>query len=115
MARHAQLWGGPMDGASVFMGDGELPPRVGMHLTAAGHLVPIRTRALQQDLADPTTRLYAHVQVYEHVTVGVLKAWRAAVGDRAVLFDPAGQQRLEDVPVYVHRELVTRWTVQGGT
>lgn len=114
MGRHVQLWGGPMDGATVFVGDGELPARVGMHRTADDYLVPIRTRALQGPLEGDLAAMYTHVQVYEHVTIDVLRAWRAQVGSRAVLFDTAGRQRLEDVPVYVHRELVTRWLSQAG-
>lgn len=113
MARHALLWGGPMDGASVFMGQGPLPARVGMHRTADDHLVPIRTRALQGELDAELVDRYAHVQLYERVTIDVLRAWRARVGDTARLFDPAGYRELEDVPLYVHRDLVTRWLAQG--
>jgi hypothetical protein len=104
--RHVQLWGGPEDGATVWMDGGQLPPRVGAHRTAAGHLVPIRTRAL---LVCPDA---GSVAVYEHVTLDVLRLWRAAVGAHARLFDPAGHQELADVPLYVHRELVTRWAAQ---
>jgi hypothetical protein len=102
MTRWGQLWGGPMDGERVFLGDGDLPARVGMHRTADGALVPIRSRAM----ADGQ---HQHVDVYERVTLDVLKAWRAQVGDTARLFDAAGYQRLEDVPLYVYRDVVTRW------
>jgi hypothetical protein len=106
--RHVQLWGGPEDGAVVFMDGGDLPPRVGTHRTAAGHLVPIRSRALNLGLP----LVADHVAVYEHVTLDVLRLWRAAVGEKARLFDPAGHSALEDVPLYVWRELVTHWTAR---
>lgn len=113
MARHAQLWGGPMDGADVFLGDGPLPQRIGMHETVDGYLVPIRTRALQGELTEEVAARYQHVQLYERVTIDVLRGWRLAAGGRARLFDPTGYQRLDDVPVYVHADLATRWLAQG--
>lgn len=106
--RHAQLWGGPMDGASVFIGDGPMPPRVGMHRTVDDKLVPIRGSGQLDLLA-----VAQHVQVYERVTLPLMHAWRAQVGDVVRLFDASGCTSLEDVPVYVHRELVTRWLAQG--
>jgi hypothetical protein len=106
MGRHAELWGGPMDGASVFMGDGELPARVGMHRTADGQLVPIRTRALVQLQHSPE-----HVQVYERATVDVLRAFRVLMGGSRGAVGPLNT--LQGVPLYVHRELVIRWQTRG--
>lgn len=106
MGGHVQLWGGPEDGATLWVPVGELPRLVGVHRTEDGALVPIRGRSLNLELA--------HVTVYEHVHLHLLHCWRERVGDRVRLFDPGRVQRLEDVPLYVHRDLVTRWTAQGS-
>ena len=96
MTRSVQLWGGSMDGAVVFMGDGPLPARVGMHRTGDGALVPIRGAAL---LAGE----HAHVAVYERAAVS---AYRAACGDWCVT------GALLDGVLYVHRDVLTRWTAR---
>jgi hypothetical protein len=102
MARHAQLRGGPEDGATVWLPDGDLPARVGVHRLPDGALVPIRGRALTLELG--------HVAVYERATIDVLRAWTRAVGMRVA--EPTG--RAEAHPACVHRELVTRWTAREG-
>jgi hypothetical protein len=50
-----ELWGGPFDGATLWCPPGELPDVVGMHRTADGALVPIRSA---------TARLMPHVESY---------------------------------------------------
>lgn len=101
MGRHVQLWGGPMDGAAVFVGDGDLPARVGMHRTADDALVPIRGSA---QLNMPVVA--QHVQVYERA--GLSTCAIIAVG-----LSPWLARLDEHVPVYVHRELITRWIAQS--
>jgi hypothetical protein len=98
VTRWAQLWAGPMDGQAVFLGDGELPARVGMHRTADGALVPIRSRALLAGL--PLAA--GQVAVYERATVDVVRACRDATG-------VVHASWLEDGSTYVYREVVTRW------
>lgn len=97
-ARYAVLWGGPEDGERVWLGTGDLPPRVGVHRTGDGALVPIRSRALLQGqpmVAD-------HVTVYERATIDVQRAWLD-------LLPAALSWETADGAVYVWRELVTRW------
>lgn len=101
-SRHARLWGGPMDGATVFLGSGDLPDRVGMHRTADDRLVPIRGSG-QLDMLTA-----AHVEVYEHATSGMLRGLRLILGRprSAIRLVPA----VEDLRcLYVHRDLATRW------
>ncbi len=98
MTRYAALWGGPEDGETVWLGDGDLPPRVGVHRTAAGQLVPIRSRALYLGLP----LIADHVTVYERATIDVQRA--ALYVLPAVLPWTTG-----DVELYLWRELVTRW------
>lgn len=95
--RQAQLWGGPEDGASLYVPPGDLPRRIGAHRTADGALVPIRGAALLHE--NP-----GHIQVYEHVTVELLRAWP---GYRERIASGTGD--VADLPLYVHRDLVTRW------
>lgn len=95
----AELWGGPEDGAQVWMPPGELPRLVGVHRTADGALVPIRGRGVL-DTETP------HVCVYERATLDVLQAWHTACGHYL-------SQPDELPPLYVHRDLVTRWTAHG--
>jgi hypothetical protein len=96
--RQAELWGGPEDGARVWMPPGELPRLVGVHRTADGALVPIRGRQLNLERA--------HVCVYERAGIDVLRAWHAACG-------PWLNQPDQLPPLYVHRDLVTRWLARG--
>lgn len=103
--QHVLLWGGPEDGAQLWVPPGELPQLVGAHRTLDGALVPIRGRALHAELE--------HVAVYEHLTLELLTAWRSVAGVRGRLLDPGGHLHLEDVPLYVYRELATRWLTQG--
>jgi hypothetical protein len=103
-ARYAQLWGGPEDGARLWMPPGDLPARVGTHRNQRGELVPIRGRALLLELE--------HLPVYEHLTLPTLRLWRDVVGQRGRLFDPAGCQQLEDVLLYLWAPLVTRWAAR---
>jgi len=89
-----QLWGGPEDGATVYVPPGPAPLLVGVHRMADGALVPIRGRSLDRELA--------HVQVYERAHPAwvrlLLPGWRRGYGR----------------PLYVHRELLERWTAQGS-
>lgn len=98
MTRYAQLWAGPEDGEAVWLGDADLPPRVGVHRTADGALVPIRSRALMLDLP----LIADHVQVYERATVQVVRACRDATG-------VVHASWLEDGSTYVWRQVVDRW------
>lgn len=93
--RHATLWGGPEDGASVLLPPGELPARIGVHRTADGLLVPIRGRALVLEVPG--------LPVYERGSRALLRQ-RAKVMGLACYAgpDPA-------VPVYLWAPLVTRW------
>ena len=104
VTRWAQLWGGPMDGERVFLGDGDQPARLGMHRTADGALVPIRSRALT--LGMPLVA--DHVAVYERATVDVLRACRAATGTAF----PAWLDDTE-AATYVWRDALTRWLAAG--
>lgn len=106
MGRHVRLWGGPEDGAHLYVPERELPRLVGVHRLQDGPLVPIRGGALRLEMAQ--------VLVYEHVHLQLLQRWRQLAGERVRLFDPGPYQQLEDVPLYVHRELVTRW-LAGST
>lgn len=93
--RHAQLWGGPEDGATVWLDGADLPARVGVHRTADGVLVPIRTRALLMH-ADA-----GHVAVYERaVALTAVPTLTMAQALRTIA---------QTGPLYLHRELVTRW------
>lgn len=98
----ARLWGGPEDGATVWMPPGDLPARVGVLRTGTGLLVPIRGRG--QLATAPEA-----VAVYEHLTRGVLRTWCELM--------EAGSAwqwvRLDEPVVYVWRELVTRWAARG--
>lgn len=98
--RHVQLYGGPEDGATVYVPPGNLPERVGVARQPDGALVPIRSR---QILADPAAA--GHVQVYEHLTPAVFRGWCHALGRD----DHTWARLPEDVPLYVWRELATRW------
>jgi hypothetical protein len=93
--RYAQLWGGPEDGARLWMPPGDLPARVGAHRTARGELVPIRGHALVMELE--------HLPVYERLTAVLAHHFPAA--DPAVLLEP-------DAPVYLWAPLVTRWAAR---
>lgn len=53
--QQVELYGGPFDGGSVWCPPGELPDVVGVHRTADGALVPIRSA---------TVRLLPHVESY---------------------------------------------------
>lgn len=98
-ARHALLWGGPEDGAAVHLPAGDTPPRVGVHRTPDGALVPIRGRALT--LEEPGE----HIDVYERATVGMLRRWPVSLRRRWLNAEP-------EVVLYIHGALVTRWTAQ---
>lgn len=98
--RDARLWGGPEDGATVWMPPGDLPARVGVIRDGAGLLVPLRGAG---QLATPDPQ----VAVYEHLTRGVLRAWCGLMG--AGGWESAG---LDEPPTYIWRELVTRWTAR---
>lgn len=98
--QHAQLWGGPEDGATLYVPPGELPALIGAHRTLDGALVPIRGRALHVELE--------HVEVYERATEAVMRSALRAGGGR--YWVPVVHPSL---PLYVHRDLVTRWTTQG--
>jgi hypothetical protein len=98
VTRYAHLWAGPMDGEDVWLGDGDLPSRVGMHRTADGALVPIRSRALMLDLP----LIADHVTVYERATTDVVRACRDATG-------VVHSSWLEDGSTYVWRQAVDRW------
>jgi hypothetical protein len=104
--RMALLWGGPEDGGTVYVPPGDLPRLLGQHRDGRGQVVTIRGAGVLENAPDS-------VAVYEHVTIDLLTAWRSVVGARGRLFDPAGHRQLEDVPLYVHRELATRWLTQG--
>jgi hypothetical protein len=97
--RHVLLWGGPEDGAVVWVDGGDLPARIGTARTAGGALVPIRSRAL---LASPDA---GHVQVYERATAAIRERMLAHAGGR---LDVSLSGHL-----YVHRDLVTRWAAQA--
>lgn len=97
--RQVELWGGPEDGALVWMPPGDLPRLVGVHRTQDGALIPIRGRQLNLELA--------HVLVYERATIDVLRAWHSHCG-------PYASQPDSLPPLYVHRDLVTRWTTHGS-
>jgi hypothetical protein len=92
-ARYAQLWGGPEDGARLWMPPGDLPARVGAHRTARGELVPIRGRALVLELD--------HLPVYERARAAQV----TVLGTVVNLEDP-------EAPVYLWAPLVTRWAAR---
>jgi hypothetical protein len=99
--RHVQLWGGPEDGATVFMDGADLPARVGVHRTRDGYLIPIRSRALNLGLP----LVADHVAVYEHAQPAMPVPCRTLA---------AGLRALDDqAPLYLWRELVTRWAAQA--
>jgi len=98
--RHVQLWGGAEDGATLWVPSGALPRLIGAHRTADGALVPIRGGRVLDQLELP------HVQVYR----------RALLVD--VQLSPLGTRlnwlaQVRPDPIYVHRDLVDRWTARG--
>jgi hypothetical protein len=99
--RIAQLWGGPEDGETLWVPPGDLPRLVGVHRTYAGVLVPIRGRGVLE-------RNLEHVCVYEHVTPQLFRAWCAVLGRD----DSHWEQVSPEEPLYVHRDLATRWLTQ---
>lgn len=88
------LWGGPEDGADLYMPPGELPERLGVHRTRRGELVGVRGHALH----GPLEALPLYSQVRTGQVAGTGLAW---------LTWTAGDARH---PVYVHAELLQRWT-----
>lgn len=50
-----ELWGGSMDGATLWLPPGQLPPVIGVTTTPAGAVVPVRAAVAQQ---------LPHVHVY---------------------------------------------------
>lgn len=74
-----ELWGGPDDGATVWVPPGELPPVIGVHVTDDGTVVPVRSA---------TARLMADVRTYR---VGSAEA--AAAAGRPVRYQYDGRPR----------------------
>lgn len=70
-----ELWGGPHDGERVWCPPGDLPDVIGVHRTADGAVVPVRSA---------TARMLPHVQTYRQ---GDLAAARARGGPVRYLFD----------------------------
>lgn len=110
--RHALLWGGPEDGAAVWLPPGDPPARVGVHRTGDGALVPVRGRALLHEAAGHPAA--GHLQVYERATVGVLRAAYTALRGRPPAAGYRGPPMMVETDglLYVWRELVTRWTAE---